>query len=257
MESTFAKIAVVFYVLELLAGLFSRSGKPEARFPLLFLVAFLCNVIAFASRWAHCGYPPFSNLHEVMLLLTTVSFPVYLYYRRNGEGNGFLRGTICGGAAIYLVYPAFISDGLPRPLMPALQSDWFIPHVSAYMASYFMLTVAGLLALRELVRETPGGLRTADRIARHAFFFLTFGLVSGAAWAQEAWGTYWGWDPKEVWSLVSWLIYLYYFHYRLKPGNGRRTQAALLVLGLAAVLVTFFIVNLSRIFAGMHSYSSM
>ena len=254
MERDLLQLAVLLYALEALRGASAawRGVPPGA--PWAFAAGFALNAAGFAARWLHAGYPPFSNLHEVMLLLTVFAYPVYLLYRRPGS-DAFLRAAVGLGAFTYLFYPAFISDGMPRPLMPALQSGWFIPHVSSYMVAYFMLTVAGVLALRELVHATETGLAIAERMARHAFVFLTFGLVSGAAWAQEAWGTYWGWDPKEVWSLVSWLVYLTAFHYRLKPGARRRARAALLVLGLAAVLVTFFIVNFSRIFSGLHSYA--
>lgn len=256
MESRLLQLAILCYLLELLAGFLPfRRGK-EPRLPLLFFVGFHFNAVAFASRWHHCGYPPVSNLHEVMMLLTSFGLPVYLLYRDRARDNTFLRGVICGCSATYLVYPGFISDGVPRPLMPALQSPWFIPHVATYMIAYFMMTVSGLLALRSLAAGCGHLLPVAHRITRHAFFFLTFGLVSGAAWAQEAWGTYWGWDPKEVWSLITWFVYLFYFHYRIRPGAGKRMQAALLSLGLAAVLVTFFIVNLAKIFKGLHSYAS-
>lgn len=255
MERTLLQLAILFYVLELLALFLPSRRAREPRLPLLFFIGFHCNAVAFAHRWHVAGYPPFSNLHEVMLLLTSFGLPVYLFYRDRAGANLFLRGVICFLSAIFLVHPAFISDGIARPLMPALQSGWFIPHVATYMIAYFMLATSGMLALRVLAGGPAGHLAVAHRIARHAFFFLTFGLISGAAWAQEAWGTYWGWDPKEVWSLITWLVYLAYFHYRARPGAGRRMQAALLALGFAAVLVTFFIVNLAKIFKGLHSYA--
>lgn len=259
-EFMFSRFALACYLLTFISALLPQRAQkkdktaPALTVPVLFALGFLGNAIAFFVRWQHVGYPPFSNLHEVMLLLTVFALPVHLYYRTPGDDR-FLRGCISIGAFVYLFYPAMISSGEPRPLMPALQSHWFIPHVSSYMIAYFMLTISGLVALRSLTADGASYLALAHRITRHAFAFLTFGLVSGAAWAQEAWGTYWGWDPKEVWSLISWLVYLIYFHYRLMPKSNRKIQAALLGLGLVAVLICFFVVNLSRIFAGLHSYS--
>ena len=97
---------------------------------------------------------------------------------------------------------------------------------------------------------------SADRLARAGFPLLTFGLLLGALWGKIAWGDYWHWDPKEMWSLAAWLLYCGYFHFRAMTGvRYPRTCAALLVAGLVAIILTVTIVNIANIFAGLHSYA--
>jgi ABC-type transport system involved in cytochrome c biogenesis permease subunit len=95
------------------------------------------------------------------------------------------------------------------------------------------------------------------RMVSLGFPLLTLGLVLGAVWGKRAWGDYWNWDPKELWSLVSWLVYVAYFHVRYVLGpRHSRLAAALVVAGCVAVVITLLVVNLSRVFGGMHSYAS-
>jgi ABC-type transport system involved in cytochrome c biogenesis permease subunit len=95
------------------------------------------------------------------------------------------------------------------------------------------------------------------RLVRLGFPLLTLGLVLGAWWGKLAWGDYWHWDPKEMMSLATWLIYVGYFHFRAIHGRRHRRVSALLALaGLAGIIVTLLWVNLGRIFDGLHSYAS-
>jgi len=147
--------------------------------------------------------------------------------------------------------------------MPALQSPWFVPHVFGYMVSYALLTVAFVTLVSGLFRRwyradatmLERSRKAIYAITRLAFPLLTFGLLSGALWAEEAWGTYWSWDPKETWSLITWTLYLIYFHARFSPRT-RRFEVAAHLLAFAALVATFILVNLLPKFAGgMHSYS--
>ena len=97
-------------------------------------------------------------------------------------------------------------------------------------------------------------MRAADEVVKLAFPFLTFGLWSGALWADAAWGRYWAWDIKEVWALITWFIYLIYFHAGREKA-GLTVRRSLLVLGFAAVLITFFVVNLLPDISSVHSYA--
>jgi len=92
---------------------------------------------------------------------------------------------------------------------------------------------------------------------RVGFPLLTLGLILGSYWGKQAWGDYWGWDPKELWSLVSWLVYIAYFHVRYMFGKRHaRLNSLLAILGMAAIIITLLWVNLSRLFPGLHSYAS-
>lgn len=190
--------------------------------------------------------PPFGNMRHVLCFFPLVLVPAWYYLRRV---QGHELGAYFAWAAVCALVGA-----LCMPLqatwrqMPALQSPWFVPHVTSYVISYGLLTVSALLALRGGAER----LRAADAVVFLAFPFMTFGLWSGALWADAAWGRYWAWDIKEVWSLITWCTYIMYFHCRGALPGWRR---GLLLLGFAAVLVTFFVVNLLPKIASLHSYS--
>ena len=110
-----------------------------------------------------------------------------------------------------------------KSLMPALQSPWFAPHVIVYMFSYALLGAATVMAVYMLIRKgktTEKEINLTDNLVYVGLAFLTFGMLFGALWAKEAWGTYWAWDPKETWAAATWLCYLVYMHLRkAKPGE--------------------------------------
>lgn len=142
--------------------------------------------------------------------------------------------------------------------VPALQSPWFIPHVTAYMLSYALATVAFVLTIVRIVRmrilqETePVQYDSAGyQVLKLAFPFMTFGLLSGAVWAEAAWGVYWSWDPKETWSLITWLVYAIMLHTRYVRGWRGRRMASMAIIGFLCVIITYLGVNY---LPGLHSY---
>lgn len=155
-----------------------------------------------------------------------------------------------------------------QPVMPALRSYWLAVHVSAAVISYgsfalsFAVSVAYLLKEKREVdfqsrfsQELPG-LKILDEISYKLIFigmpFLTIMLVTGAVWAEYAWGAFWSWDPKETWALITWLVYAAYLHTRFLKGFKGKRAAWLSVLGFVAVIFTFF--GVSYLLPGMHSY---
>ena len=152
---------------------------------------------------------------------------------------------------------AFPAD--PQTLPPALQCPLFGPHVGAYMLAYMILFLAGLTAARQLF-AAPGMAepleRLSHRMVRLGYPLLTLGLILGAVWGKLCWGDYWNWDPKELWSLATWLIFAAYLHWRAwHGGRFARTNALLILLGVACVILTLLWVNLSRLFPGLHMYA--
>jgi ABC-type transport system involved in cytochrome c biogenesis permease subunit len=113
--------------------------------------------------------------------------------------------------------------------MPALQSPWFIPHVTVYMFSYSFLGCAFLMAVYSLFKKDAAIPEAMDTLISIGIAFLTFGMLSGAVWAKDAWGHYWSWDPKETWAVLTWLSYLLYMHLRILH-RGSRTAICLLVI---------------------------
>ena len=143
-----------------------------------------------------------------------------------------------------------------QSLMPALQSGWFVPHVTVYIFAYSVMGCAFLLAIAGWVKRTERYRTAIDRLTCIGLAFLTLGMMSGALWAKEAWGHFWGWDPKETWAAATWSLYLIYLHLRLS-GKGRASVLnALLVVGFLCLQMCWYGVNyLPGAQESMHVYS--
>lgn len=202
----------------------------------LAVVEFLVALAIFVHRAQTTGHPPMQNMYE-FLICTAVLLPVLTLVSAWCDRQNTL---IVDSALFALVLGAlYFMDGSVKHLMPALQSPFFVPHVGAYVAGYVLLVRAAFGAGRRLV-----GL---------GFCFITAGLVLGAAWGKVCWGHWWQFDPKEMWSLATWLLYAAYFH--LRPRLPRWADRVFLAAGAVMVVATLTWVNLSRVFSGMHSYS--
>ena len=237
-------------------------------------------------RWVGEGYFPLSNLYESLIFLSwTISF-IHLFVESKTQSR------IIGSLATPLVFfiSGFSSLTLPvemqkaLPLVPSLQSNWLMMHVSMMMISYATLIVGSLFSLlylafvyfnkdqKELSIEVSGNqnssistssnssklslLETVDiwsyRIIGLGFPFLTIGIISGAVWANEAWGSYWSWDPKETWALITWLVFAIYLHSRLLKGWQGKKAAALGSAGFFVIWICYLGVNFLG--KGLHSY---
>jgi ABC-type transport system involved in cytochrome c biogenesis permease subunit len=166
--------------------------------------------------------------------------------------------------AIVLIPAGFVFSAEPMQLPPALQSWLFIPHVAVYMLSYVFMAKAAVQAGMQLAGARPPA-RTNLLEPEQAtyvlicigFPLLTLGLVLGSVWGKRAWGDYWNWDPKELWSLVSWLTYVGYLHWRYMTGARRpKVNSIWAIVGLVTIVVTLLWINLSRLFPGLHSYAT-
>ena len=130
-----------------------------------------------------------------------------------------------------------------QTLMPALQSPWFIPHVTVYMFSYSLLGCAFLIGVVRLFRASEGLLTAADTLVYIGVAFLTFGMLSGSIWAKSAWGHFWNWDPKETWALITWLVYLLYIHLRLYRRGSAGLYCFLLIFAFACLQMCWWGIN--------------
>ncbi len=198
---------------------------------------------------------PLGNMYQVQGVLSLCFLPLFALFAVRDKLNW--AGVYFAFASALPMTGAIFMDkqgGWKR--MPALQSNWFVPHVLAYMISYALCAVAFIMLIRLWIRnvEQKEFRRAIYQILRTAFPFMTFGMLSGALWAEEAWGQYWSWDAKEVWSLITWGLYLVYFHCR-KSGWARHADWAHL-LAFLALLTTFFLVNLlPKLGSLLHSYA--
>ncbi len=220
-------------------------------------------VAAWVYRWLETGHVPLQNLFEVFLTLGMLVLPVTLFCRRFLGVGGEVADAFIG--IIILFAAGFVFNAEPKMLVPALQSSLFVPHVAAYMLAYAVMAKAAVPAFRRLVGFGPpredrlvGWEAATYRMVSLGFPLLTLGLVLGAVWGKIAWGDYWNWDPKELASLASWLVFLAYLHVRYMYGKRfPRLNCALVVLGAVAIVLTLLWVNLARIFGGgLHSYAA-
>jgi ABC-type transport system involved in cytochrome c biogenesis permease subunit len=210
---------------------------------------------AFVVRWVQVGHVPFQNLYEVFLAMGAMMLPISLVCRRALKvGLEFADAWI--GVAVLFPVAFGVFDPAPQYLPPALQSPLFVPHVAAYLAAYVVLVKAAVQAAGCVLGRSAALEQATHRMVLLGFPMLTAGLVLGAYWARLAWDDYWGWDPKELWSLASWLAFLGYLHVRGTLGvRYPRLGSALVVLGAVLILITLLWVNLSARFAGLHSYA--
>jgi len=254
------------------------------RFPQLPVISNLCwlgvissNFLLFlilGLRWLISGYFPLSNLYESLLFLDWCLLFILIIAETKTRTK--LLGAVV--LPITLLVISFASLILPTqmqeaaPLVPALQSNWLMMHVSMMMLSYATLILGSLLSILFLVVQkfTTNSNKIQKNLAQTkaqllenidtwsyrtiglGFPFLTIGIIAGAVWANEAWGSYWSWDPKETWALITWLIFAAYIHARLTKGWVGEKAALLGSIGFIIVWICYLGVNFLG--QGLHSY---
>jgi len=240
----------------------------------IFLAA-IGNTIGIIMRWVESyrlgiGHAPLSNLYESLIFFAWTIAVVYLVIEKKYENRiiGAFTAPLAFLAMAYASMSPNISDRI-QPLLPALKSNWLIAHVMACFIGYAAFAIAFGISWMYLFKQNDtggqGGLlahfplpRILDelnhQLVMFGFLFLTTGIITGAVWANSAWGRYWGWDPKETWSLITWFIYATLLHARMMRGWHGKRIAYLSIIGFAAVLFTYFGVNY---LPGLHSYGSV
>jgi ABC-type transport system involved in cytochrome c biogenesis permease subunit len=230
-----------------------------------FAAAFVAASAGWIWRWVDVGHVPLQNLFEVFLTMGVLVAPLAVLCDRafrvpRGAWDALIACAVLfplvGGILLPEHFGTF--SAAPRRLPPALQSPLFVPHVAVYLLAYVAMAKASLFAGARLIAEREGGEAAVAERAMHrmvclGFPLLTAGLLLGATWGKLAWGDYWNWDPKELWSLVAWLVFLGYFHWRAMFGRRRGGAAAAIVLaGMLAIIATLVLPSLM---AGLHSYA--
>lgn len=209
----------------------------KAAVRILCVLVFLGVVAMLVHRGYKAGHAPMQNMYE-FLICTAALLPVLTLNSALWDRQKTLMVDLVL-LALVLLPVAFFMDGNVKRLMPALQSPLFVPHVGAYVIGYILLVRAALGAGRRLV-----GL---------GFFLITLGLMLGALWGKICWGHWWQFDPKEMWSLATWLFYAAYFHLRARLPKW--ADRIFLVVGALLAILTLTWASLSRTFSGQHSYA--
>jgi cytochrome c-type biogenesis protein CcsB len=251
------------------------------------VVGAVLHMVGVVARGIESGHVPWSTMYEYTISGSLVAVVVFLIVQTRRDvtylGAGVVGlATVSVGLALTVLYAA--STGLP----PALQSFWLVIHVAIAVIATGVLAVAFLASLLQLTRDFRSadpdaegpvvrflarGLKSrrlraleatpapsvleglAFRLNAVGFVLWTFTVMAGAVWAEHAWGRYWGWDPKEVWSFVIWVIYAAYLHARTTQGWAGRPSAYVAIGGFIAVIMNFTVVNL--VFQGLHSYAGV
>lgn len=262
--------AFVFYVLH-----FARPSDPRFKRggSLSLLAAAVLQTVMIALRTMTVGRPPFQSLYESLAFFAWSAVVAYLVieWRRRVRISGFFVSLIAGGACLYALTG---QDPAIKPLFPALQSTWFFWHVAIAFASYAIFVVAFAVEISYLIQILMWKLgstkdyglsreniarfhRSVHQLVLFGFPMLTFGIMSGAAWANEAWGVYWQWDPKETWSLITWFIFALYLHTRVRPTWRGAPSSVIMIIAFASMVTTFLGVGwLAKLFGipSLHLY---
>lgn len=262
--------ASVFYLFAALAyGAAMMLARPRLNWAGFALLAGGLGeqIVGIVSRWMLAGRAPTSNMYEsfTFAIAGMVLIALVLEATRVARMAG-LGAAVLGFLFMVIAHKSPIFDSQIRPLMPALQSSWLTYHVITIMLSYSAFALSFFVSILYLAKNLMGGdagllsrapsLRSLDiftyRIVGVGFPLLSLGIIFGAIWAATAWGRPWGFDPKETWSAITWLIYAIYLHVRYLGGWTGKRAAVLSVVGFLAVLFTYLGVN--YLLPGLHSY---
>nr|YP_010386435.1 cytochrome c heme attachment protein [Pterygiella duclouxii]UPO66155.1 cytochrome c heme attachment protein [Pterygiella duclouxii] len=292
-------IHLITFLVDELVKLYNSSEKGM-------IMTFFCITGLLITRWVYSGHFPLSDLYESLIFLSWSFSLIYIipHFKKN---QNFLS-TIIGPSAIFT--QGFATSSLLTEirkstiLVPALQSEWLIMHVSMMILGYAALLCGSLLSVSLLVITVKKQIRffsTSNHFLNEAFFFgeieymneqsnvfqntsffsprnyyrsqliqqldywsyrvislgfifLTIGILSGAVWANEAWGSYWSWDPKETWAFITWMVFAIYLHIRTNIKWKGTNSAIVASIGFLIIWICYFGVNLLGI--GLHSYGS-
>lgn len=206
----------------------------------------VASVLALAAfitgLWVSLGRPPLRTMGETRLWYSFFALISGLFTYIRWRYRWVLSfSTVL--ASVFMIINLTRPEIHDQTLVPALQSAWFIPHVTVYMFSYSFMGCAFILALVGLFNGKADVLDATDTLIYIGVAFLTFGMLSGAMWAKEAWGHYWSWDPKETWALATWLFYMLYIHLRLVSRPSRGVLYIIVILAFACLQMCWWGIN--------------
>ncbi len=258
---------ILYVVIFLLHWVYFASRKEavmKAMWGLLY-ITFALHTAGLAVRWVESyklgiGHAPLSNFYESLIFFSwSTTFLMIVMKKRISYPVITMSLTVI---SLFFMAYASLSPSVARtiqPLVPALQSNWLHIHVFTCFLAYAAFAVSFICGLLHVVhggwmppREMLDELNY--RSVMVGFPMLSAGILTGAVWAHYAWGSYWSWDPKETWSLITWIIYAIFLHARFVRGWKGTKIAVLSIVGFASVIFTYFGVNF--ILSGLHSYAT-
>ena len=271
--TTFAFLFASFLYIGTLVFKAKKLGTFATGFTVFALVVLTAGL---GLRWVESyqmgiGHAPLTNMYEsvVFFAWTIIVFYLGIEWKFKTTTIGAFAVPI---AFLAMAYASFapINRGI-NPLVPALQSNWLLAHVITCFVGYAAFAIAAALGIMYICKTSfTGGsaekntkeilpsINVLEDITHKSmifgFIWLSAGIITGAIWANSAWGTYWSWDPKETWSLITWFVYAFTLHARYTRGIKGKTIAWLSLVGFIAVIFTYYGVNF--LLSGLHSYGS-
>jgi len=263
-------LMLVLYFVRIFIQPTEKSEKTIKKIVMPFIVlmglVFIYHGIGVGMRWYISGHAPWSNGYEAVIFIAWISMIAgFVFSRKNGA---VLPATAILAFFILFVTELNLMDPEITPLQPVLKSYWLMIHVAIITGSYGFLGLGAILGfinlLMYIIRNSSNGKRFTSQINEITavsemtitigLYMLTIGTFLGGVWANESWGRYWGWDPKETWALVSVLVYAVILHLRFIPGlSGKFTFNLVSFWGFSSIIFTFFGVNFYLV--GLHSYA--
>ena len=262
-------LASIFYI-----GSFSFKQLFLAKIGFVVLIiGFLDNTLGIILRWIESyqmgyGHAPFANMYESLVFFSWTVAILYIFVELKYKESiiGVFASPLIFLAIAYASLSPDISSKI-TPLIPALKSNWLIAHVITCFLGYSGFAVAFGFSIIYFVKpQNPDAKSIFAKLPSwelideltyqmvvFGFLFLTIGIITGAVWANSAWGTYWSWDPKETWSLITWFVYAIFMHLRMMKGWQGKKLALVSITGFLAVMFTYFGVNF--LLSGLHSYA--
>jgi cytochrome c-type biogenesis protein CcsB len=267
--------STVLYVM-----IFVFKLKQLGKFATFFtIIALFIQTLGIGLRWHESyqlgiGHAPLTNMYESVVFFAWAIVAMYLAVELKFKIR-VIGAFVVPFAFLAMAYASTSTDMKKAisPLVPALQSNWLIAHVVTCFIGYAAFSVAAGLGFMYLIKKRNGNKPSSGETSLLAslpplsqiedithktlifgFIWLTAGIITGAVWANSAWGTYWSWDPKETWSLITWFIYAITLHARYTRGWGGTRISWLALLGFISVIFTYYGVNF--ILSGLHSYGS-
>ena len=259
----------VLFLFILIGGIISGKGVAKwvsNTFFAIILAAFIVHVLGFATRWYIAGHAPMSNGYESMVFISMITLLAGLIFSRQSL-LALSATAVLAGFTLMVANLSFMDPEITN-LVPVLKSYWLTVHVSVITGSYGFLGLGAILGIINLILTIIQNKNNFNRIEdtinsltkiNHrtlilGLYFLTIGTFLGAVWANESWGRYWGWDPKETWSLITMIVYTFVTHARMIPGvKGKFAFNTMSVYAFFSVLMTYFGVN--YYLSGLHSYA--
>jgi len=255
--------ALILYLLSVIInflGVAFLKNKTSRIVLIAFLAGFALHTAYFVSRGITAGRLPMANQFEFAMSFSWGISLMYIIMKFRFKAD-WITNYALPAAFLMLLYASILPREI-RELMPALRSRWFGIHIGSAVVAYAAFTLSAcagvkyLFALKKGETEDSLGMRQMDffsyRLVILGILGLTICILSGAVWGEEAWSSFWQWDPKELWSLITWIVYAIYLHQRLRMKWHGKRMAIFAIVAVGFVLFTFIGVN--TLLPGLHSF---